>query len=824
MLKHICHAALLLLLSNHLFAQTGLEQTIKEQTKLSATRPTEKVYLHLDKPYYATGDTLWFKAYLVTGSKHELSAISNALNVELIDSRDSVKKSIKLFVKNGLCQGDLDLPFTLESGTYRIRAYTNWMRNAGEDYFFDKTITIINPGIILKAKTPDKTNTIKAASLKQAAPKLDVQFFPEGGNLGVGIPSKVAFKATNVNGLGTAVNGVIVDDQNNTVASFESGHLGMGVFMLTAEAGKTYSAKIKLGDSSVRVIPLPKAINNGYVFNVSPAGPDHIRVIAQSVSDAQTGTVTLVGQSGGVIYYEGKSKPGSNSFTTTIAKNKFPTGIVQFTLFSSAGEPLNERLIFVQNNDQLKMDVATEKQTYSIRQNVKLNLTAKTNDNQPALGSFSVSVIDETKVPVDDANENTILSNLLLTSDLKGYIEKPGYYFASADQKTADDLDALMLTQGYRSFEWKKAANTAIYEPETGLTVSGYVKTYGGKAIANGKVQLFATGGTFLALDTTADSKGHFVFKDLSFNDSTKMLLQGSTEKDRNNLQISLDKPYRPKAGKDRNMYVPDIIKSNNTTGQLTPFIESSKVKYEAQLKYNITDKSKLLKEVIIKDYINKPVLKHSDNLNGAGNADYVFTAKDIASFKCGFITTCLEGRIPGVGVSNNGANSFLYLTKIAAMNWGRPVPMLVLIDGNPGDINLLSPNSIESIEVLSSLGRSAIYGGRGGVGVVVITTKRGADEVDITIPSPGTITYRTNGFEKVREFYSPQYDNPKTNREIADLRITIYWNPMVQTDKDGNASLEYFNAGSKGNYKVIVEGIDNDGNIGRCVYRYKVE
>jgi len=805
-----------LLLSTHLFAQTGLEQAIAALQKQATEFPVEKVHMHLDKPYYATGDTLWFKAYVVVGSRHELSALSNVLNVELIDSRDSVKQHIKLFVKNGLCQGDLDLPFTLESGNYRIRAYTNWMRNAGDEYFLDKTINIINPGIVSKSKPVDKTNAISNLPAKPVIQKVDVQFLPEGGNRAIGIASKIAFKATASNGLGTAINGIVTDEQNNTVATFESSHLGMGVFMLTAEAGKTYNAKIKLADSTIKIVQLPKAVNTGYVLNVSPAGPDHIRVIAQNASDAQNGTITLVAQSGGVIYYEGKSKPGSNSFITTIAKSKFPTGIVQFTLLSSTGEPLNERLMFVQNNDQLKMDVSTEKQIYSPQQKVKINLTAKTNDSNPVQGSFSVSVIDETKAPADDVNENTILSNLLLTSDLKGYIEKPGYYFASADQKTADDLDALMLTQGYRRFEWKKAENTS-YEAETGLSISGYLKTINNKPIPNGKIQLFTTGGAFFTADTTSDIKGHFAFKNLFFNDSTKFMLQGATEKERYNLQISLD-INKQKVGKNKN--APDMLTDDNSNNLPASFAESSKIKYEAQVKYHITDKSKLLKEVTINDH-TAPVLKYSDNLGGPGFADFVLTAKDIASFQCGFITTCLEGRIPGIGLSSGGVNSFLYLTKIAK---GKPVPMLVLIDGSPGDINMLTPNSIESIEFLTTMGRTAIYGGKGSVGVVIITTKRGADEVDMTIPSPGTVTYRAKGFYKVREFYSPQYDDPKTNKEIADLRTTIYWNPMLQTDKDGNASFEYFNAGSKGNYKVVVEGIDVNGNLGRQVYRYKVD
>jgi hypothetical protein len=806
------------------YAITGVVKDQKGETLPGATvflintQPNylaEKVYLQLDKSHYPAGDTLWFKAYVVVGAKHQLSALSHVLYVELIDNSDSVKQRIRLFVQNGLCQGDLELPLTLESGNYRIRAYTNWMRNAGEEYFFDKTITVINPGIISKAKAVGET---KALPAKRAIPNVDIQFFPEGGSLAVGIPSKIAFKATDANGLGININGIITDEQNNAVTTLASTHLGMGVFSLTAEAGKSYQAKVKLADSSVRIIPLPKAVNTGYVLNVSAAGPDHIRVIAQKTGDTETEPATLVAQSaGGIVYYEAKSKPGSNSFMSTIPKNKFPTGIVQFTLFSAQGEPLNERLMFIQNNDQLKLDVAATKQSYSPQQKVKIDLWAKTSENRPVQGSFSVSVVDETKVPVD-ADDNNILSNLLLTSSLKGYIEHPGYYFASpGNEKTADALDALMLTQGYRRFEWKRDT-TMGYVPEAGLEISGYLKTNSGRTIPNGKVTLFATGGNIFTLDTIADSKGHFAFTNLFFSDSTRFMLQGATEKERNNLQISLDKPAWPKVGKNNHMPEKD-----NRTEQLAPFTEASKVKYTAQEKYHINDKSKLLKEVTINDYA-KPVLKHSDNLNGPGNADYVFTAKDIASFKCGFISSCLEGRMPGVTLSNKGDGAF-YLTRLLAMSMSGPAPpMLVLINGAPENMDLLAPNSIESIEVLTNMGHTAVYAGKGNAGIILITTKRGADEVDMTVAAPGTITYRTKGFEKVREFYSPPYDDPQTNKEIADLRTTIYWNPMVQTDKDGNAYFEYFNAGSKGNYKVVVEGIDYNGNLGRVVYRYKVE
>ncbi len=205
---------------------------------------------------------------------------------------------------------------------------------------------------------------------------------------------------------------------------------------------------------------MPKAGDTGYTLSVDNTGADNIRIKiipgpAIMKSTSETGVMALVAQSGGMIYYAGKSKPGMKSFTAIVPKSKFPTGIVQFTLFSSTGEPLNERLVFVQNNDQLKLNIASNQQTYQPRQKVKIDLTANDKTGKPVTGSFSVSVSDETKVPVDETAESTILSNLLLTSDLRGYIEKPNYYFTNVNEKTAADLDMLMLTQGYHRFEWK---------------------------------------------------------------------------------------------------------------------------------------------------------------------------------------------------------------------------------------------------------------------------------------------------------------------------------------------------------------------------------
>jgi len=880
---------------------------IAQLGKWFAANPQEKVYLQLDKPYYAIGDNIWFKAYITTGSEHKLSAISNVLNVELIDDKDSVKQSIKLPVINGLTWGDFALPDSLKEGNYRIRAYTNWMRNAGEDYFFDKSFTVVNsvtnsvftktnytysiqngqqnvnavinytdlsgapyadkqvsykvqfgqkitlkgrgqaddkgnlnisfvgtgqgsptPGrIITDIKIDDKKPVEKSVLIKSASGKVDVQFFPEGGNLVNGNDSKIAFKAVGADGLGADIKGIVTDDQNNQVVSFSSGHLGMGEFNIKPETGKTYKARITYADGSENTVDLPKAGDTGYTLSVDNTAADNISIKiipgpAVMKSTSETGVMGLAAQSGGVIYYAGKSKPGMKFFTAIVSKSKFPTGIVQFTLFSSTGEPLNERLVFVENNDQLKLNIASAQSTYQPRQKVKIDLNASDKTGKPVVGSFSVSVIDETKVPVDETAESTILSNLLLMSDLRGYIEKPNYYFANVNEKTAADLDVLMLTQGYHRFEWKQVLSDSyppvVYQPEKTLEISGHLKNLFGKPVANGKVTLFTTTRGGFIIDTVSDKEGRFTFKNLVFRDSIRFVIQARTAKDRKNIQIDLDNIAPQKVGPNKN--APDL--QVNISDGLSSFLQNSKSWYAGQLKYGLVSNSILLKEVEIKATKVNPA-ENSSNLNGPGNADQVVSGDEISQ-GCAHISDCLQGRLFGVRFQNG----------IAYLNRSPNTPMAVIIDGisvaqdsnnsNAGDIiDNLNANDIASIEVLRSIAYTSIYGGRAGGGVIIITTKRGGGSY-VQRYSPGIISYNPKGYYKANVFYSPQYDDPKTNTQIPDLRSTIYWKPNIITNNSGKASVEYFNADSKGTYRVVIEGIDSDGNLGRQVYHYKVE
>ncbi|MCC8409519.1 TonB-dependent receptor plug domain-containing protein [Mucilaginibacter sp. UR6-1] len=879
-----------------IIADDPVQKIVESLEQWLVQRPQEKVYLHFDKPYYAVGDTLWYKAYVTVGEDHRLSALSGILTVELVNDRDSVRRRERISLTSGLGWGDFILSDSLlESGSYRIRAYTNWMRNAGEEYFFDKTITIgkamsnkvftnttysyaavngqqqvtatinyrefdgspyadreviyrvvsdgkiiakgkgvtnaegnvkisfdvkapgtFKPGnLITTISIDNKEKVTKSIPLKAVANTVDVQFFPESGYLVNGLTSKVAFKATGADGLGKEVKGVVKDGQGNTVASFATEHLGMGAFTFTPAAGKTYKASLTFADGSVKDVDMPAMRTSGYVMNINNNNP---AVLVFKITSAGTAAqdLILVAQAGGKVRYAAKPKGADTAFTAVIPKTRLTSGIVQFTLFSATGEPLNERLAFIQKADDLKIKLSPSKQDYATREKVSLGIEGRFSADSAGVSNLSMSVIDESKVKVDEDEENSIFASILLTSDLKGYVEKPNYYFHDVSDKTRADLDLLMLTQGYRRFEWKQllAGNMGpmIYKPEQTIDIAGTV-TQSKKPVAGAKIMLFnnTNKGRPFMIDTVADANGHFVFKGLIFTDSLKFMVQATTPKGKRYVDVKLDADPRQSVTISKNRA--DV--AVNVDGDMMGYLRQSTAYFNEKVKYGIASRNNLLNEVKITSR-REPVVKHSSNLNGAGNADQVITAKDLQA--CSTLEQCLQGRLVGVMFRNG----IPYTTRGGGQ-------MTVLIDGMAqGDDALrnITPFDVETVEVLRSGGKSAIYGFQGANGVIIITTKRGDGGFKSSYDGnpPGVVMYTPLGYYVSRAFYSPKYDVPDKNTNMADMRSTIYWNPNIYCDGKTPAEVSYFNADGKGSYRVVVEGIDDAGHIGRQVYRYKVQ
>lgn len=782
-----------------------LSNVISKLKTLSTDHIIEKAYLHFDKPYYAAGDTMYYKAYVTLGENHELSKRSGILYVDLIDPAGKISRSEKLQLAGGVAWGDFTLARSLPKGNYRVRAYTKYMENNGTEYFFDKKIPI---GSVTDGPAA-------ADNTAGQAQKADIQFFPESGSLITGVQSKVAFKAIGPDGLGVNVKGTIIDNSNTEVAKFESAHLGMGSFFMAPEADKTYKAKVTYANGSQAVVDLPKPEAKGIMLAViDSANKFTVEIVTNKAyfQENLNKDLNLLIYAGGMVNSV-KTKLDNRILGLDVKKDQFPAGVTQVTLFSQTGEPLCERLVFIQNTG-LNVAVKSDKTTYPKDEKVQINVNAKNSQGGASNGHFSVSVTDETIVPVDENNERTIMTDLLLTSALKGYIEQPNYYFINPTNATRSDLDILMLTQGYRRFTWDKLMTgyPAFTIPaESTLTIEGMAKTAAGDPLAKKAIILRSTsdaafGNSILSAET--DDQGSFKFTNLAFKDTAHFVIQAETSKGKTSkLTVNGEKPGEP---------VNSISwpgKAGDVNAIMQPYLENEK---QQQAWYNSIV---ALKNVNVKG--TRKDAYRSSNISGSGNADQVIKGDDIRGFSS--MTDALNGVLHGAYVSNGAA----YLRSAKTVNAGQITiePMLLIVDGTSSNLSLddLSPGSVETIELLKGQNAS-IYGIRGASGVLVITTRQNMLVPVTQSAGVGTVQFNRLGFYKAREFYSPKYENYTPSPNQPDLRSTIFWKPELVTDKDGNTSFDFYNADTPGTYRVVVEGIDDKGNVGRQVYRYKVE
>lgn len=749
-----------------------------------AKRPIEKVFLHLDKPYYATGEDIWFKAYLVDGLKLSLdSSISRVMYVELINADHKIIERHTLPVPEGVTNGDFHLSDTLPQGNYLIRAYTNYMKNFGEDFFFTKDVAIFDPGAKMEQPSAAAQN------------KPDVQFFPEGGNLIQGIESRVAFKAINTSGESIAIEGEILDG-SKTVATFTTDHQGMGSFRFTPEAGKRYSAKLN-GTFAGNNYALPEVLKNGYSMQVVDAG--NTIKIAISSNVPNPAPFHIVGQARGEIYFAATGEVKGTPVVASLTKAKFPSGIAQITVFNGEGQPQCERLVFINHADQAKLAVTSDKASYGKRGEVSLSLKAQDSKGKPASGNFSVTIFDENTIESASEYESTIADYLLLTSDLSGKIEDPAYYLKDKAAETQKHLDLVMMTHGWRRFAWKEILSDQqapiAHYAEQGIRLSGkLVKSVGQKPAANAKLKVFTAKGELIMM--TADENGNFYTEDLAHFDSTRLAIQTENEKGKQtSMKMSID-PYNVSPPSN---YVLAPFKSYG----LDDYLKQAEYRAKVQNAFNLEQDARWLEGVEVTatriESFRKPAIY--------GKPSATVTSKDISAGAVNLLQA-IQARVPGVIIRGTPPNMTINLRA------GNDGPPLFTLDGTPVDaevINSLNPADVEYIDIVRGTG-GAIYGSRGINGVVAVYSKTGSNS---TRPTVGMERVSYPGYYTAREFYVPKYNQPSDLPDRPDIRSTLYWNPFIETDAEGNATVKFFASDVTSKFKIVVQGITYEGAPG---------
>jgi len=864
--------------------------------------PVEKVHLHFDKPYYAVGDTLWFKTYL----DHNLPEYqpSKIVYVEMLTSKDSLIQILRIPLRENAGNGHLVLdPQFIAQDNYRFRAYTRWMSNFDPAYFFNKIVPVgdaINKklgadirfepdgtsktravlqfrdreGNLLgrrkltweandgwdpfdkgKAETDDmgrvridlkikeKAYTekgrlvVKIEGADKSAPALvgsyalqhalwdaDVQFFPEGGDFLAGVPKKLAFKAVGSTGKGLKISGKIIDGKKKEVAEFADVAFGMGAVTFIPEAGEKYRAAVTFENGQKRMYDLPEVKEDGL----------NVVLVREDGASLQLGLVCgeayhqkmanrafyILGQAGGHLVYAAQASLKNASVLVSIPKDKLPNGIVQLTLMLPDGRPISERLVFNDAQPLLDIEVKTDRERYARKDSVRLSIHVDPADSLAA--NYSVSVTDAAKVPYDDDQDLGILANYLLTSDLKGYVEAPNYYFNPANENRREALDALLMTQGFRRFSYEDLLAERLPQirpellPEQGITLSGTLRLNTGRPFPNGGL-LLSIPARNIRKDAYTDIQGRFSFENLVFPDSSRVTINARGNDNFRNLVINMDPTYFP--GIDRgNPYAGNNVQ--NIDSEMKAYLANSKNEFRTSI---------LIDEVVVTGVQRKQVTsKEFSSLSGLSMPEHRIEGDRLAG--CNVLSMCLTTFLTGITYDSQLMKYYVSRN----YNQGSRTPVQFFLNGMPIDepsLNSIQTAEIEAIEIFlrDDLGTvSRMYQNDG---VVSIMTKKDEQkkgprmslaEIEALLPKTNVVQMQPLGYVKERRFYSPKYATPES-RNTNDYRTTIYWNPDVVLDASGSAVLDFYNADGNGKYKVVVEGRDAAGNIGRKVHYYGV-
>ena len=774
----------------------------------------EKTYLHLDRPVYATGETIWFSAFVVDAARHRLDSLSQVLHVELLSPQREVVAQRTLRLRGGRASGDLDIADSLAAGTYVLRAYTSWMRNAGAggEFLYSRRLNVWPASPLTPPDVSREAPVGRGGKggRPAAASRPDVQFFPEGGYLVDGLPAVVACKATDASGRSLAVRGQVLNAQNAVVVpAFSSRHAGMGRFAFVPGVGQRYHAHLTLPDGSAADYPLPASQPGGYSLHVIENATEFLVEARYGGATPAPGPVQLLSEVRGTVAYPGpRTLAGSAPGLWRMPKKNYPGGIVHFTLFDALGQPQCERLAFVQNEaPALRVTIIPDQASYGPHAAVQLTVRVADAAGQPVATHLSVAVADAALAALDP-NAETIASNLLLTSDLAGYVENPGYYFREPTAATAQHLDDLLLTQGWRRFVWKAVlagqAPVEGFTPETGITLAGQVLSeHGNRPIANSQLTFLQTKPSRNVITATTNGLGQFRFVDFPVRDTAVITLQARRSQGGSNVII------RPDAGPPADgPPLPALPAVSAAPPAVGAFVRRSRQAQAADLdlhpekgmrNINLSNVSVTAKRVKI------PVDDPRRMYGATGGTVVDFTEIPSAQSAQNLLQV-LQGRVAGLTVSGSPPNM-----SVQVRGQGSPI---FILDGMKVDIDVISSipaSDVESVEVFKGA-EGAIFGSSGGA--IAVYTKRADPNYkgNRLAPAPGIATVRVPGFYVAREFYQPRYNALLTNPPLDPRTSTLYWNPTVETNAKGEAELHFFTADGSGAFQASAEGVARDG------------
>lgn len=587
-----------------IFITLSLSYKINAQDKLLSNYDqlsnlqVEKVFLHIDRDILSPGDVLWYKAYLLNDLTYTPATESLNLHIELISNEGKVAANNVSLLQNGLAQGYLKLNDSIPAGNYTLRAYTHQMRNLDDLLFFTQQITILETG--------------SAKQIQNQEPKenmIDLQFMPEGGSLVENVTSKVAFKATDLNGEPYNFQGELYNNKNQLISMVSTMHDGMGFFQLKPIPGESYHVKIT-SPAIQQKYTLPDALEDGVVVSTNTMSNETIDVyLSANPADFSTKRIKFVLHTRGNVAGMNNIIMNQPVKRLRLPKAQIPAGISCITIMTMTNVPLAERLLYNHRNNDLIVSIKSDKKQYYPREKVNLEIETKDKDGNPVQANLSLSVTDQIGLSKEYQDFPDIYSYFFLNSNFRGTVKNPSYYFKNQDMTKRMHLDLVLMTNGWRNFIWKEVANKDLklkYKYEKGLDIKGKVIHISKKDV-NNKVTLASFDEGFFYQETTTDSLGNFCFRNLLLNDTTNVIIE-AFDADNNKLN---------KIELTQEDYVPAPFKTpNNEKFELTRPESYTKIATEiSEYKDQIKTKNHIfLDEVIVRETKHQTVYKPKDN------------------------------------------------------------------------------------------------------------------------------------------------------------------------------------------------------------------
>lgn len=746
----------------------------------------EKLYVHTDRDFYLTGELLWFKIYNVDADNHKPEGLSKVAYVEVIDLNNIPVLQAKISLTDGKGSGSFYIPVSITNGHYKLRAYTKWMQNLGPEAFFEKQLTVVNP--------------LNSPEAKKVAPSpIDLQFFPEGGDLISEIYNNIGFKAIGTDGKGIDVQGVIVNQKNDTITKLQTLKYGMGKLNFKPLANQSYKAIVRSPNGDIVIKDLPTAKQKGYAIDLTNPDADVLQLNVNTNVNADK--VYFVIHNGKTITSAvmGPIAEGKTSFK--IDQSKLNDGISHFTIFNEDGQPVCERLFFKKPVRKLNIDANSESLQYKGRKKVIINWSSANELNKQEYADFSIAVYRVDSLQAVDQQD--IVSYFWLTSNLKGQVEMPNYYLTNDSKESKLALNNLLLTQGWRKLIWSEILNAnkpaMQFLPEVnGHLISGKLTQANGSPRSNTLLYMGIPSKRLQFYSTLSDSLGNFIVNTKDLYGPNEIVAQIDYRLD-STSKISIRNPFEER-------YSMATLSRFDIKPTLLNAVKKSSLNMQIQ-------------NVYANDKLKQFYYPGIDSAKFYGSPYKTYLLDDYTRF--GTMEEIIREYVKEVFVFKKRDG---FMLKVTGRYYELNENPLILLDGIPYlDVNqlmLVNPNNIKKLDVIID---DYYYGAAIYDGILSFSSFKG-DIAGADI-DPHAIVLDYEGMQLQREFYSPIYEtDAQIGSRMPDFRNLLFWSPSIAPNKETSGQLNFYTSDVTGNYIGVIQGLSKNGIPGSRYFHFEVK